>query len=150
MIYENSLHIDSAAVTPESDEVIEIVRKKKYNEPLPPYNIVGNGLTNRHGTSVDILEICLQLNMAEMKLLQFLRTAFTINSINKEEIPNVVLPSSWDEFDKYLSTALMKNYTHLEYLQVIKRIRRGVYMVNPRILMPSKEYLRIETMWDNL
>lgn len=150
MIYENSLHIDSAAVTPESDEVIEIVRKKKYNEPLPPYNIVGNGLTNRHGTSVDILEICLQLNMAEMKLLQFLRTAFTINSINKEEIPNVVLPSSWDEFDKYLSTALMKNYTHLEYLQVIKRIRRGVYMVNPRILMPSKEYLRIETMWDSL
>lgn len=150
MIYENSLHIDSAAVTPESDEVIEIIRKKKYNEPLPPYNIVGNGLTNRHGTSVDILEICLQLNMAEMKLLQFLRTAFTINSINKEEIPNVVLPSSWDEFDKYLSTALMKNYTHLEYLQVIKRIRRGVYMVNPRILMPSKEYLRIETMWDNL
>lgn len=150
MIYENSLHIDSAAVTPESDEVIEIVRKKKYNEPLPPYNIVGNGLTNRHGTSVDILEICLQLNMAEMKLLQFLRTAFTVNSINKEEIPNVVLPSSWDEFDKYLSTALMKNYTHLEYLQVIKRIRRGVYMVNPRILMPSKEYLRIETMWDNL
>ncbi len=150
MIYENSLHIDSAAVTPESDEVIEIVRKKKYNEPLPPYNIVGNGLTNRHGTSVDILEICLQLNMAEMKLLQFLRTAFTINSINKEEIPNVVLPSSWDEFDKYLSTALMKNYTHLEYLQVIKRIRRGVYMVNPRILMPSKEYLRIEAMWDNL
>lgn len=150
MIYENSLHIDTAAVTPESDEVIEIVRKKKYNEPLPPYNIVGNGLTNRHGTSVDILEICLQLNMAEMKLLQFLRTAFTVNSINKEEIPNVVLPSSWDEFDKYLSTALMKNYTHLEYLQVIKRIRRGVYMVNPRILMPSKEYLRIETMWDNL
>lgn len=150
MIYENSLHIDNAAVTPESDEVIEIVRKKKYNEPLPPYNIVGNGLTNRHGTSVDILEICLQLNMAEMKLLQFLRTAFTVNSINKEEIPNVVLPSSWDEFDKYLSTALMKNYTHLEYLQVVKRIRRGVYMVNPRILMPSKEYLRIEAMWDNL
>lgn len=150
MIYENSLHIDNAAVTPESDEVIEIVRKKKYNEPLPPYNIVGNGLTNRHGTSVDILEICLQLNMAEMKLLQFLRTAFTVNSINKEEIPNVVLPSSWEEFDKYLSTALMKNYTHLEYLQVVKRIRRGVYMVNPRILMPSKEYLRIEAMWDNL
>lgn len=129
-------------------EVIELTRKKKQSEPLPPYNIVGNGFTNRHGTSVDVLEVCLQMNLAELRLLQFLRNAFTTNSIKKEEVPNLIEPVKWDQFDKYLATALMKNYTHLEYLQVLLRLKRGMYLLNPTLFIPSHNYLGIQLMWD--
>lgn len=134
-------------VTPGINEVIEITRRKKLAEPLPPYNIVGNGFTNRHGTSIDILEVCLQLNLAEMRLLQFLRSAFTMSCIIKEDNPNVIEPTKHEAFDKYLATALMKNYQHLEYLYVMHRIKRGVYMLNPNMFIPSRDYAKINAMW---
>ena len=136
--------------SPGNGEVIEVTRRKKESEPLPPYSIVGNGFTNRHGTSVDVLEICLQLNMAEMKLMQFFRNAFTMNSINRDEAPNIIEPLKWEEFDKYLATALMKNFKHMEYLQVIRRIKRGIYILNPKVFIPSRGYLLMNSKWEQI
>ena len=56
----------SDQVLPNGDEIVEITRKKKNKMPLPPYNIVGNGFTNRHGTSMDIIDLCAKLNTAEI------------------------------------------------------------------------------------
>lgn len=135
---------------PDSGEVLEITRKNAYKEPLPPYNIVGNGFTNRNGTSVDVLEVCLQLNLSEMRLLQFFRTAFTTKMINRIEEPNVIVPKYTANFDQYLQTALMKNYKHLEYLQVMRRMKRGVYILNPRMFIPSRGYTAMIVAWDRI
>lgn len=135
---------------PENGEVLEITRKNAYKEPLPPYNIVGNGFTNRNGTSVDVLEVCLQLNLSEMKLLQFFRTAFTTKMINRVEEPNVIVPKYTANFDQYLQTALMKNYKHLEHLQVMRRMKRGVYILNPRMFIPSRGYTAMVVAWDRI
>lgn len=148
MKYELDIEQLPPGVVPEKGETIEIVRKSESKEPLPPYNIVGNGFTSRNGTSVDLLEVCLQMNLSEMRLLQFFRTQFTAKIINKEVDPNVIEPTRCGTFDKYLATALMKNYTHLEYLQVIRRVKRGVYILNPKIFIPSKHYLEMVARWN--
>jgi len=135
---------------PENDEVLEITRKNKSKEPLPPYNIVGNGFTNRHGTSLDVLEVCLQLNISEMKLLQFFRTEFTTKMINRIEEPNIVIPKHSPKFDKYLHTALMKNYKHMEHLDILRRIKRGEYILNPKLFIPSRGYTAMMVAWDKL
>lgn len=135
---------------PDKGEVVEITRKKKEKEGMPPFNIVDNGFSNRHGASLDILEVCLQLNIAEQKLLQFFRDCFTKNVFMKDEMPNVIEPLKWQEFDKYLAAALMKNFVHMEYLGVLKRVKRGLYMINPDMLIPPKDYLVIKTRWEQI
>lgn len=133
---------------PETGDVLEITRKKQDREPLPPFNIVGNGMSNRNGQSLDLLEVCLQLNMSEMRLLQFFRDAFTRSLINQEANPNKVEPLKWPEFDKYLATALRKNYSHLEYMEVLARIKRGVYLINPNMLIPTRNFTEISAEWE--
>jgi len=135
---------------PEEGEMLEVTKKIKNKDPLPPYNIVGNGLTGKHGTSVDLLEVCLQLNIAEMKLLQFFRTQFTARLIAHVDMPSVVVPTVIGSFDKYLATALMKNYKHMEYLQILRRIKRGEYILNPKIFMPPRGYTEAVAKWDSI
>lgn len=135
-------------LVPGAGEVVEMRKVKEGKESLPPYNMVGNGLANRHGESVDILEICLALNTAEMRVLQFFRTQFTMNMIHKVDNPNVVTPTDSDSFDKYLKTALMKNYMHLEYVGALRRVQRGTYILNPKVFVPSRNYMQMLMMWN--
>lgn len=132
---------------PESGESIEITRRSKAKEPLPSYTMVGNGITTKHGTSLDVLKVCGELNQAEIKLLCFFRDVFAKNAMNKEENPNKIEPLSWAEFDKYLATALKKNYVHMEYMDVVIRVKRGVYMVNPLMFIPSTNFTKILAEW---
>ena len=138
-----------AGLVPEKGETIEVTHRNKFPEPLLPYNIMGNGFTNRHGTSMDAIDICAQLNTSEIKLLQFLRDQFTLNSIRKEELPSVVRPTRCEGFTDYLKTALRKNYAHLEYVGVLRRLKRGEYIINPGMLMPSRNYLQAMSLWNS-
>ena len=132
---------------PENGESIEITRRSKAKEPLPSYTMVGNGIATKHGTSLDVLKVCGELNQAEIKLLCFFRDVFAKNAMNKEENPNKIEPLSWVEFDKYLATALKKNYVHMEYIDVVIRVKRGVYMVNPLMFIPSTNFTKILAEW---
>ena len=132
---------------PENGESIEITRRSKAKEPLPSYTMVGNGITTKHGTSLDVLKVCGELNQAEIKLLCFFRDVFAKNAMNKEENPNKIEPLSWVEFDKYLATALKKNYVHMEYIDVVIRVKRGIYMVNPLMFIPSTNFTKILAEW---
>ena len=35
---------------------------------MPPWNMVGNGMSNRVGVSMDFIDICAELNQAELSL----------------------------------------------------------------------------------
>ena len=132
---------------PEIGEVIEVTSRKRYKEPLPPFSMVGNGLSNRYGTSLDIIEVCLQLNQSELRLLQFFRDCYADSIMRGDVNPNLVIPTRYEKFDKYLSKALEKNYNHLEYLGVIVRVKRGSYLVNPTLFVPRQGYSSINGQW---
>ena len=134
---------------PEEGESIEIVRRTKNKEPLPSYTMVGNGVTTKNGTSLDVLKVCGQLNQAEINLLCFFRDVFSKNSINKEDNPNKIEPLAWLEFDDYLVVALKKNYTHMEYLDITVRLKRGIYMINPLMFIPSTNFTKILAEWQS-
>jgi len=136
--------------TPDKDERIVITKEKIAKEKLPPYNLVGNGLSNRHGTSLDIIDVCVQLNIAELRLLQFFRNEFTYACIRGENKPNEIIPTKCDSWDAYLRVALKKNYLHMEYVRLVVRISRGKYLLNPYLFMYSKGYGVVQEQWDNL
>ena len=138
--------------TPDSsDEVIEIIRKKKVREPFPGFSILGNGKTTRFGgESMDILAVCQQLNNGEMELMKFFRDSMEDNKAIGELNPNKVVPTKYEEFTEYLKVALKKNYPHMECLKIVKRIKRGEYMLNPELFIPPKSVVEIRQIWDKL
>lgn len=136
--------------TPKDNERIVVTKEKIAKEKLPPYNLVGNGLTNRHGTSLDIIDVCVQLNVGELRLLQFLRNEFNYACIRGESKPNEIVPAKCDGWDDYLRVVLKKNYLHMEYVRLIIRVSRGKYLFNPYLFMYSKGYGVVQEQWDNL
>ena len=133
---------------PNAGEVIEVVRRKHEKQPLPPFSLIGNGMSNKNGSSVDILEICINLNTAEMRLLQFFRDVFCLGVMNQEVNPNKVEPTKWPEFDKYLATALKKNYIHMAELGILVRLKRSVYLLNPSMFIPVRHFIEIKAIWE--
>lgn len=129
-------------------ERLIIHKEQIHQEGLPPYNLVGNGLTNRHGTSLDLVDVCVQLNLGELRLLQYVRNLFNQNCINKEIVPNVVEPNKGIDWCDYLKTVLKKNYSHLEYSRVLIRLTRGKYLLNPYLFMHTKSYSAVRALWD--
>jgi len=144
---------DSISLTAplDSDEVIEVRRTKRIREPFPGFSIFGNGKETRNGgRSMDILAICQQLNNGEMELMKFFRDIMEGNKIRGELNPNVVVPTREESNSKYLKIALKKNYPHMECLGIIKRVKRGTYMLNPKLFIPARSVMEITKIWDEL
>lgn len=141
----------TAVPTPEVGEVIEITRKRKQREPYPGYTIFGNGKETRNGgKSMDILDVCKQLNTAEMNLMQFFRDEIEKLKANKEVLVNVVVPAKSDDWNEYLRIALKKNYPHMNCLGIIRREKRGTYMINPLLYIPPENMKDHLDKWNSL
>ena len=139
------------ALTPDGDEVIEITRKKKAPEPFPGYTIFGNGKTTRKGgESMDILDVCEQLNKGEMALMKVFRNQLERNKIVREKNLNIVVPAKIDEWDNRLKIALKKNYAHMFCVGIIRRVKRGTYMLNPRLFIPPFAVEEHIKRWEEL
>lgn len=132
-------------------ELLEVTKKAaKSKEPTPPWNMVGNGMSNRTGTSVDFIDICTELNQAELRLLKFFRDVYNNNIRNREINTNYVVPSKEDGFSPYLSKALEKNYKHMAFMGIIVRVKRGTYLVNPNLFIPGANYSSVSSQWNEL
>ena len=132
-------------------EVVEISRKAlRPKEATPPWNMIGNGLSNRTGTSMDFIDICSELNQAELKLLKFLRNEYNSNIRNKAADTNIVVPAKSEDYSPYLSKAMEKNYKHMEYMGIVVRVKRGTYLVNPNLFIPGNSYGSVSKLWDQL
>ena len=132
-------------------ELIEISRKSdKGKEPTPPWNMIGNGMSNRTGTSVDFIDICAELNQAELKLLKLLRDEYNNNIRNKVLDTNIIVPSKSEGYSPYISKALEKNYKHLAYMEILVRVKRGTYLINPNLFIPGNGYGMVNKQWEQL
>ena len=131
-------------------ELLEVSRKKIVKEPMPPWNMVGNGMENRVGVSMDFIDICAELNQAELKLFKFFRDMYNNNGRHKEKETNIVVPAKSELYTPYLAKALEKNYKHMEYIGIIVRVKRGVYLINPNLLLPASGYSSASALWNRL
>lgn len=136
---------------PESDEKVVITKEKRIKEPYPGYTIFGNGKeTKNGGKSMDILDICKQLNTAEMNLMQFFRDEIEKAKMNGERNPNRINTTKSECWTEYLKIALKKNYKHMKELDILCRESRGVYMMNPRLFIPAKDLAKVIDEWETI
>lgn len=138
------------AARPASGEHYEIRKVKDGRDPIPSFTMMGNGASGPHGTSTDIIAVCSELNRGEHRVLQFFRDQYSANCKLDELNPHVVTPTKCDEFTRRIEIDLQKNYIHMNYMQILRRIKKGTYMINPTLIISAKNYLRILDMWNSL
>ena len=135
---------------PSSEEKIVVTREKKVKEPYPGYTIFGNGKeTKNGGKSMDILDVCKQLNTAEMNLMQFFRDEIEKSKMSGEFNPNVVRVARSECWSEYLKVALKKNYKHMRDMGIVKRMYKGTYLLNPMLFVPVKNVEKIKEEWES-
>lgn len=137
----------------DSDSTYVITRTKREKDKISaPFTLMGNGLTSKSSgrTSIDVLAVCEEMNKVELALFKYFRNASIANSIRGEHIPNIVKTIGDEDMTPYLKTGIMKTYLHLEELKVVKRMKRGTYLLNPYLVIPSKNSHKAFELWDDL
>ena len=119
------------------DEELVTYRRRRMRDAKAPFLILGNGQSNRNGTSMNTLKVLLTLSPGPQKLLLELIEA-------RDTDTNQVLRA------KLKDKRLVQN--HLSALieaDLVRRIKSGLYMINPLAVMPPNGNAARAT-WINL
>lgn len=123
----------------ESNEEL-VIRRARYNtEQKPPFWVAGSGLKNRHGESMNVLKAVIELPASSQVLFLNLMT-------NRDVDTNVVEMVGKDKEDKRF---IQNHMGCLLKADLVRRIKRGVFMINPDAVMPPR-YRSVKQEWDGL
>ena len=132
-----------AQFTIDSDEEVTVSRRARFTNP--PYCMVGNGNTNRHGTSLHLIEVLCAFSKAEQ--FAFLKVIETLECIGDSRKKHNVCHVAMHELSSAEQQKFKSGIASLIRKGIVKRSRREYYMVNPDLIL-SKEYTDDMTMWN--
>lgn len=89
-----------------------------------------------------ILDTMLNFNKEEQRFFKLL-----IDNLNTE---TNVCSLTHVEFNDTQVVKLSKTYTALKELDLVKRVGKRIYMINPKAVIPPKTYDEAQTFWDSL
>jgi hypothetical protein len=120
----------------------EILVKKKLVKASPNYFKVGNGTMNKHKIqSINLLEEAMNASKAGQWLLKQITAG--IGHLN--DYSPVVEVKAVTAVDKVY---LKKGFSELSDRDLVRRVKRGYYMINPNALIPTDYDLGLE-IWEN-
>lgn len=144
-----------------SDEALDVRITKKKKSSTPPYLTIGNGKTTRHfkdAPVVDTLKVVGLLSPQQLEIFLHFKDLVVENSmsshkagtINKQPNTVTLSKSDTDVQAKKVKELLRtnKNSRKMQDLAIIKKIKTGVYMVNPYMLIPSDNFEDVVKEWD--
>lgn len=111
-----------------------------------PYYKVGNGKTNKQGTSMNLIKLMTDLSKPEQVMIRLMEerldpwNEFTLNCVR---LPVSELSSTEVQY-------VNKAYKLLEGKNMIKRVKREYYMFNPYLIIPPIKQKEAEALWDSL
>lgn len=132
-----------AQFTIDSDEEVTVSRRARFTNP--PYCMVGNGNTNRHGTSLHLIEVLCAFSKAEQ--FAFLKVIETLECLGDSRKKHNVCHVAMHELSSAEQQKFKSGIASLIRKGIVKRSRREYYMVNPHLIL-SKEYTDDMTMWN--
>ncbi|WP_041962918.1 hypothetical protein [Sulfurospirillum cavolei] len=140
---------------------VQVTRKRKAS--TPPYSTIGNGRTTKEykdAPVVDAFRVIGQLSPQQLEIFLYFRDVIVENALyhrntkTRNDQPNHVTlsRSSENHAEKQIKTLLGQNNNsaRLQKMNIIKKIRVGVYMVNPYLLIPSDNFAEVAKQWNEL
>jgi hypothetical protein len=120
-----------------------LVKQKAYKSKTPNYFRIGNGTMNKQGTFA--IDLITEVAMAS-KAGQFLLLAIKNNIIYDNNYSPVVKVIAETKHQKNMLSA---GYKEMHEKGLVRRVKRGHYMINPNALIPL-DYEEAKEIWDSI
>ena len=134
--------ITNTSLTLHKDEELVISKRKKSHKP--GFIMIGNGNTNKHGiTSIDLLHEIANMSSNEKYAFFLIKDNIVFDPYDECFIYQVRVNLTTDT-DK---SKFSRGYTSLRKKELLKRISKGTYMINPNALVPS-DYHKELKVWE--
>ena len=131
-----------ANVTCPSDQILEVTAKKKYTTPLPNYQMIGTGMTNKHGIdSFPLVDTALDLSKPEANLFKLIYAAY-----DRDTGLSFVESSDLTPSQRSKRSVI---YMQLKERGLVKRVKQKTYMINPSALINASHYPKLKEQWDS-
>ena len=121
------------------DEQLSVIKKAK---PRPNFMMIGNGTMNKYNTqSIDLLQELADATKAGRYLLLAIKNG-------------IIYKNDYDPIVKVIGTNattkdyIKKGYKELRERNIVRRIKRSHYMINPNALIPL-DYDNALEIWNN-
>ena len=128
----------------------------------PPFILIGNGRykTNEGYKSMDAIDVISKLTKVEVAIVQYMK-----NILIDQHQWNINNPTSQDKYrasvvqvptiealamNSYLKKGMAKSYKNLVDMNILIRIRRNVYMINPNFIIPPENYKEANDEWEKI
>ena len=138
----NSIQIIPATIL-KSDEVLEVSRRKLY-KATPNYFKIGNGTYSKRYNlmALDLIYEMSIMTPQELWFINELKKAF----LSYETTEAFICTSSLSSSDRQ---KMQKAYSRLHAKNLVRRIKRQHYLINPDLIIPN-DYQGTREIWDNL
>ena len=134
-----------AQFTIDSDEEVTVSRRARFTNP--PYCMVGNGNTNRYGTSLHLIEVLCAFSKAEQ--FAFLKVIEKLKCVQDSRKKHNVCPVFMRGLTNPEQQKVKSGITDLIKKGIVKRSKKEHYIVNPNLIL-STSYSDDMTMWNAL
>ena len=135
-----SLIISSNISIPQNSEYTQTIRKKYKSKP--PFIMVGSGYKNNTGHSMDFIKTLTQMSKPELALFEQITDYLDIES----NIGIVKAPKG----NQVAQNKIYKGYKLLRAKDLVRRVQREMYMVNPDLIIPGDNYIKCKHTYDKL
>jgi hypothetical protein len=139
-------------VTIESGQELTVYPTLHRREVRPPFEMHGNGETSKRTglSSMDMLGTVITLRHASQQLFhQMVR--FRDKDTNLTYTNSFGINPLGNRIDFPFSNKFVRNHwPALEQAQLVRRVKRGCYLINPDAILPLTGYAAIKAQWDSL
>jgi len=145
-----------------SNEQLDVIIRKKKKDKTPPYSTIGSGFSTKdfkEDVVVDAFKVIGNLSPQQLEIFLYFRDEvvqkqldeFRTNIANTSPNTIVLSKSTLDYKTKELKRLLRANGNSKKMIEldIIRKVKAGVYMVNPYILIPTKNFSDVASEWNN-
>ena len=124
------------------EELVTYRRRRSRSDRKPPFFICGLGGSNRHGESMDLIDVLLGMPTASGKLF---RAMVKARNVETNEVSRVALLQQPDIDPRYVQNHMPAVIES----GLVKRIQRGQFIINPDAVMPPNAHAA-RAVWNGL
>ena len=126
------------------DETVEI-KSATTKKVVPNYYRVGNGTMNKYQVkSIDLIDVVIASSKAGQFLIQQIKAG-----MNWDNSYHYVTKIESKNLSTYEQKLLVEGYKELEAIDIVRRVKRGHYMINPNALI-SLQYEEAIKLWNSI
>lgn len=129
-------------------EGLEVSLTTRTKENKPGFMMVGNGWETRmNKDSVDLLWEISQMSSNEKLCFFKIKDSMVYSRSDERIIYQVVIDMG--DMTPSQKSKFSNGYTSLKQKDLVRRVKKGVYMINPNAIIPAKHTAEL-TIWNSL